>query len=139
MLAKFKRIMRAKLLALREGRMAEDAEFEAILTETETPRLGGGEESRPPEDEHDAEEEVLEGERDDGDEEGGENNGDAELDAQVDEMMLNLMQQSAEHQSTHTIMCRANVVALDLQRGPGNGSLQVNMDFGDTLYGDDDD
>jgi hypothetical protein len=91
---KIKTIMRAKLSALRDGRIADDSEFTSILLDTNIT----AETSVAPEDED------LEDEDEDEDEDEqveGENvETEHDLEARVDHLMMNLMQQSEEHQGT---------------------------------------
>jgi hypothetical protein len=105
-LMKLKKIMRGKLLALRQGRILSDDEFISILYDKSIATNPASDErgaSAPPEDEQ--EEEDAEEE----DEVEGENvEEDRGLNARVDDLINNLIQQSEEHLSIPHTTC-ANI------------------------------
>lgn len=84
--------MRAKLSALRDGRIADDSEFTSILLDTNiTAETSVAPEDEDIEDEDEDEDEQVEGE---------DVETEHDLEARVDHLMMNLMQQSEEHQGT---------------------------------------
>ena len=95
--------MRTKLLALREGRIPLDEEFTSMLEDNsisvapDPEEPGLLEQEKNEEDEEDDDDDEVEGEIVEDDN---------TLDAHVDELMVNLMQQSAEHLSL-SIKCFA--------------------------------
>lgn len=92
---KLRQIMRAKLLALREGRIASDAEFTSIL---EDMNIAGSESQGEPDDAEDEGEDDEDVEPDRG--EGEHIETEQDLESRVDDLAMNLMEQSQEHQSS---------------------------------------
>lgn len=87
--------MRGKLLALREGRVPSDNEFASILQDNSISTSPPPEELVLPEQEHDED-----AEEDDEQVEGEIVEDEKIPDAHLDDLMMNLVQQSAEHLST---------------------------------------
>jgi hypothetical protein len=92
---KLRNIMRAKLLALREGRIALDEEFTSILEDT---NIAGSESEGElddvedeGEDDEDVEPDRVEGEHIETEQ---------DLESRMDDLVTNLMKQSEEHQSS---------------------------------------
>ena len=94
--------MRAKLLASREGRIPSDEEFTSILQDHTISTSPGPEESVVPDQLEQPEDVDVDEDEDDDDEpvEGEIVEDEKTLDAHVDDLMMNLVQQSAEHLST---------------------------------------
>jgi len=98
-MAKVKAVMRAKLLALRQGRIPSDDEVRHLMNVT-TVSAPESSSVRPEEDED--EDEVSEDEEDEEEGEGEEENGNSnsgELNQKVDAFMANIIRQPSEFQS----------------------------------------
>ena len=93
--------MRAKLAALKKGRIPTDDEFTSILLDDSevVPGRRDLEASVAPGEEEEEEEEEDEDEGDGQELEGENPETDQDLHAQVDHLMKNLLEQSQEHQS----------------------------------------
>ena len=123
--------MRAKLNALREGRIPVDTEYITILTDT---NITASRQSGTLE----AEDEPDEGDEGEPDEVEGENvETEKDLNARVDHLMMNLMQQSEEHRSKSKFFVANSV--WEYQPNPiGRPKAHFEEEYGDDIYGDDD-
>jgi hypothetical protein len=133
--------MRAKLAALKKGRIPTDDEFTSILLDDSevVPGRRDLETSAAPGEEEVEEEEEEEEEEGDGQELEGENpEAEQDLNAQVDHLMKNLLEQSQEHQSNRVLLFVLISVSSVGSSGAGRPKLHLDDEF-EGIYGNDDD
>jgi hypothetical protein len=130
--------MRAKLAALKKGRIPTDDEFTSILLDDSevVPGRRDLETSAAPGEEEEEEEEEEEVEEGDGQELEGENP--ETVNAQVDHLMKNLLEQSQEHQSNRVLLFVLISVSSVGSSGAGRPKLHLDDEF-EGIYGNDDD
>ena len=127
--------MRGKLLALREGRIPSDVVFTSILLDNTISTTSGPEEHVVPDQQERHSDEDEDEDEDDEQVEGEIVEDEKTPDVNMDDLMMNLVQQSAEHLSTSSLN-RTDVIVSGRQIVEVERTKLLDDDYGDAIYGD---